>query len=148
MRLLKLLSPRTIPNNKQQWNWQIHLYVWILQQLQRCYKRGALSDTIRLGNTQLIHNRRDYWYEQELKKYHLYNESDLQPTSPPVTNKLEHIRSFLFHWEDTSILLQNGKYYSIKRNNGTLSIDSNFEGVLIVHLHNKTVIKTEIKLTE
>ena len=71
MIFLKVLRPADIPNRKTNWGYRLRFYHWLLLRLLPVYRKSAISDTLNLGETQIIHNVRDYWYEQELQRFHI-----------------------------------------------------------------------------
>ena len=87
MFILRLLRPKHIPDHKTDWDWWLRLYNWIIRGLLPLYKRSAISDTVILGDTKVIHNIRDYWYEQELHRFHIDAALNIEKRSIPYSEK-------------------------------------------------------------
>lgn len=127
--ILKILSPRNIPNLRTEWGWRLQLYYWLIKTLLPLYKRSAFSDTIIVGNTQVIHNVRNYWYEQELHRFHLDAAFSIEKRSIPFIVNRKYKLSRFFNWSDSLLILHEGGSYSIKRDKEIL-IDADIEGIL------------------
>lgn len=125
--LLKILRPKNIPVNKVQWNVRVRLYHWMLCRLMSCYKRSAISDTIHIGNIQIIHNVRDYWYEQELQRFNINTGQHLENEMLPAKLSQKYNRSGLFEWSETLLLFHEGKSICIKRSKN-IFVESDFMG--------------------
>lgn len=147
MIILRILKPKHIPYHKTNWNWWLRMYYWIIRALLPLYKRSAISDTIILGNTQIFHNVRDYWYEQELQRFHIDASLDLEKRSMPysVSRKFRHSR--LFRWSDSLLILHEGTRYSIKRDKEIL-IDTNKEGTFKLSTEKDFILRSEFVAKE
>ena len=147
MIILRILKPKHIPYHKTDWNWWLRLYYWIIRALLPIYKRSAISDTIILGNTQVFHNVRDYWYEQELQRFHIDAALDLEKRSIPYNASRKFRHSRLFRWSDSLLILHEGGRYSIKRAKDTL-IDTNKEGSFKLSTEKDFIIRSEFVAKE
>lgn len=127
--ILKILRPQNIPNHKKEWDWRLRLYYWLIKTLLPLYKRSAFSDTIIIGNTQVIHNMRSYWYEQELHRFHLDAAFSIEKRSIPFIVNRKYKLSRFFYWSDSLLILHEGGSYSIKRDK-EIMIDTESEGLL------------------
>ena len=142
MILIKIIRPRDIPNRKKLWNWRVRLYHWVLRTLMPVYKRCAVSDTINIGDSQIIHNVRDYWFEQELQRFHINTAQHLEKQSTPYTIRRKWRRSCLFNWSDSLLVFHNGKSYNIKRDKN-FSIATDITGGLKVSSDKDFVFRSE-----
>lgn len=142
MILLKVLRPADIPNRKSNWGYRVRFYHWLLLRLLSVYKKCAISDTLNLGETQIIHNVRDYWYEQELMRFHIDTAQHLERQSAPYNMKRKSRRSSLFNWSESLLIFHNGKSYNIKRSD-LLSIESDLDGQLKVSSTKDFIFRTE-----
>lgn len=115
MMLLKILRPADIPNRKTNWGYRVRFYHWLLVRLLPVYRKCAISDTLNLGETQIIHNVRDYWYEQELLRFHIDTAQHLEQQNAPYNLKRKYRRSSLFSLSESLLIFYNGKSYNIKR---------------------------------
>lgn len=142
MFILRLLRPKHIPYHKNDWNCWLHLYYWIIRALLLLYRRSAISDTIVLGNIQIIHNVRDYWYEHELHRFHIDTAIIIEKRSIPFRLKRKFKLSHLFNWSDSLHILQDGRSYRIKRDKYIL-IDTDKEGVLQSSTEKDFILRSE-----
>lgn len=141
MLLLKLLRPRDIPQRKKQWNWQVRWYNILLRWLLPAYKRCAVSDTITIGKVKVIHTIRDYWYEQELQRFHIDVAQHMDKTTLPITRKLKK-HSPIFHWKESLIIYANGKKYTIS-NFDDWRIESEISGQVKISTDRDFIVRTE-----
>lgn len=149
MTLLKLFRPKDIPNRKTDWNWCVRFYHGILVELMPVYKRCAISDTINIGETQIIYNIRDYWYEQELQRFRIDTAQYLEKAAAPFNIKRRFRRSCLFCWSESLLIFYNGKSYNIKRDR-SFSIATDITGDLKISADKDFILRSEfiIKNTE
>ena len=145
--ILKLLRPKHIPNHKPEWDWWLRLYYWLIKAFLPLYKRSAFSDTIILGNTQIIHNVRDYWYEQELHRFHLDAALSIEKRSIPFSVKRKYNLSRFFSWSDSLLILHKRGSYSIKRDKDIL-IDTDIEGLLKSSTEMDFIFRSEFAVKE
>ena len=141
MLLLKLLRPRDIPQRKKQWSWQVRWYNHLLRWLLPVYKRCAVSDTITIGNVKVIHTIRDYWYEQELQRFHIDVAQHMDKTTLPITRKLKK-HSPIFHWKESLIIYADGKKYTIS-NFDDWRIESEICGQVKISTDRDFIVRTE-----
>lgn len=141
MLLLKLLRPREIPQRKKQWNWQVRWFNLLLRWLLPIYKRCAVSDTIAIGKVKVVHTIRDYWYEQELQRFHIDIAQHMDKTTLPITRKLKK-RSPIFHWKESLIIYANGKKYTIS-NFDDWRIESEISGQVKISTDRDFIVRTE-----
>lgn len=142
MHILRLLRPKHIPYQKTDWDWRLRLYYWIIRALLPQYKRSAISDTVILGDTQVIHNIRDYWYEQELHRFHLDAALKIEKGNVPYQLKRKFKLSRFFSWSDSLQILHEGRSYRIKRDKLFL-IDTDKEGVLQLSTEKDFILRSE-----
>jgi hypothetical protein len=142
MMLLKILRPADIPNRKTNWGYRVRFYHWLLLRLLPVYRKSAISDTLNLGETQIIHNVRDYWYEQELQRFHIDTAQHLERQNAPYNLKSKYRRSPLFNWSESLLVFQNGKSYNIKRSN-IFSIETELAGQLKVSGAKDFILRSE-----
>lgn len=140
--LLKILRPADIPNRKTNWGYRVRFYHWLLLRLLPMYRKSAISDTLNLGETQIIHNVRDYWYEQELQRFHIDTAQHLERQNAPYNLKSKYRRSPLFNWSESLLVFQNGKSYNIKRSN-IFSIETELAGQLKVSGAKDFILRSE-----
>ena len=141
MLLLKLLRPRDIPQRKKQWNWQVRWYNHLLRWLLPIYKRCAVSDTITIGKVKVVHTIRDYWYEQELQRFHIDIAQHMEKTTLPITLKRKR-RSTLFQWKEALTIYADGKKYAIN-NADHWSIESEISGQVKLSTDRDCIVRTE-----
>ena len=113
--LLKLFSPRELPQRRTSYSRYVRFYEWLLRRLLRVYRRSAVCDTIQLGEVTVVHNVRDYWFEQELQRFRIDTAPHFEKQGPPFEYKRKRRNSALFSWNETLSVFCNGKSYSIKR---------------------------------
>lgn len=142
MFLLKLLSPKEIPSRKTDWGWLVRFYNWSLVKLMPLYRRGAISETINLDATQIIHNVRDYWYEQELQRFHIDTAQHLEKQTIPYNLKHKYHRSPLFRWSENILVFYDGKNYNIKRSK-ILAIETDINGLLKISSDKDFILRSE-----
>lgn len=141
MLLLKLLRPRDIPQRKKQWNWQVRWYNHLLRWLLPVYKRCAVSDTITIGKLKVVHAIRDYWYEQELQRFHIDIAQHMEKTALPITLKRKR-RSTLFQWKESLIIYADGKKFTIS-NSDDWRIESEISGQVKISTDRDFIVRTE-----
>ena len=96
MVLLKILRPADVPDRKTNWGYRLRIYHWLLLRLLPTYRKCAISDALNLGGTQIIHNVRDYWYEQELQRFRIDTAQHLGRQNVPLYIKKKNAaHSFL-----------------------------------------------------
>lgn len=142
MFLLKIISTDIIPNRKEDWNRHMRFYYWLLLKLMPVYKRCAISDTINIGETQIIHSVRDYWYEQELQRFHIDTAQHLEKSFAPFNIKRRSRRSCLFCWSESLLILHKGKSYAIKRDRN-FSIATDIVGTLRISTSEDFIHRSE-----
>lgn len=142
MFLLRLLSPKEIPSRKTNWGWSVRFYNWLLVKLMPIYRRSAISETINLDVTQIIHNVRDYWYEQELQRFHIDTAQHLEKQTTSYNLKRKYHRSPLFNWTESLLLFYNGQSYNIKRAK-TFSIETDVNGQLKMSTDKDFIFRSE-----
>lgn len=142
MKLLKILRPANIPNRKTNWGYRVRFYHWLLKRLLPVYRKCAISDTLNLGETQIIHNVRDYWYEQELQRFHIDTAQHLERQNAPYNLKSKYRRSQFFNWSESLLVFQNGKSYNIKRSD-IFSIETELAGQLKVSSAKDFILRSE-----
>lgn len=129
MSLLKLLSPREIPTRKTRWGRRVRFFYWLLVHLLPAYKRSAISDTINLGDTQIVHNVRDYWYEQQLQRFRINMTQPLEKQPLPCNMQRKYRRSRWFCWSESLVVFHGGHSYNIRRAD-SLAIETDMDGQL------------------
>ncbi|MCR4665215.1 MAG: hypothetical protein K5660_07605 [Paludibacteraceae bacterium] len=139
---LKLFRPKDIPNRKTDWNWRIRFYHWALVSLMPIYKRGAISDVVNVGDLQVIHNVRDYWYEQELLRFRIDTAQHLEKQSSPYNIKRKYHRSCIFNWSESLLVFHDGKSYNVKLGKD-YSIATDIEGALKVSSSRDIILRSE-----
>lgn len=142
MFILRLLRPKHIPDHKTDWDWWLRLYNWIIRGLLPVYKRSAISDTVILGDTQVIHNIRDYWYEQELHRFHIDAALNIEKRSIPYSEKRKFYLSRFFCWSDSLLIFHEGGSYNINRDKIFL-IDTDKEGILKLSTEKDLIFRSE-----
>lgn len=140
MLILKLLRPRDIPQRKMQWNWQVRWYNHLLRWLLPVYKRCAVSDTITIGKLKVVHAIRDYWYEQELQRFHIDIAQHMDKTTLPITLKRKN-HSMLFQWKESLIVYADGKKYTIC-NSDDWCIESEISGQMKISTDRDFIVRT------
>lgn len=127
--LLKILSPKQIPVKKDEWSARVRFYHWLLCKLMNSYKHSAVSDTIHFGKIQIIHNVRDYWYEQELQRFKIDTSQHMENEIMPAKLSQKYHRSNVFDWTETTLVFCDGKSICIKRNKN-IFVESDIPGEL------------------
>lgn len=140
--LLKIICPKVIPNRKSNWGYRVRFYHWLLLRLQPLYKRCAVSDTFSFGDMQVVHNVRDYWYEQELQRFHVDTAQHLEPQNVPFSVKRSNRRPLLFNWSETLSVYHNRKSYVLKRSN-KFSIETELDGRLKISGAKDLILRSE-----
>ena len=141
MLLLKLLRPRDIPQRKKQWNWQVRWYNILLRWLLPIYKRCAVSDTIMIGKVKVVHMIRDYWYEQELQRFHIDIAQHMDKTTLPIILKRKK-NSLIFQWKESLTIYADEKKYTIN-NSADWSIESEISGQVKISTDRDFIVRTE-----
>lgn len=141
MFILKLLSPRYIPRKTSEWNIHIRFYRWILVCLRRTYCKGAISDTIHIGNTKVVHNVRDYWYEQELQRFKINIMPHMEKTIE-LQRRVKYHRTWVFDWSESFVIFNEGHNYNILREK-YVGIESSIAGQLKISSGTNTLFSTE-----
>lgn len=142
MLLLKLISPNVIPNRRTDWGKKLHIYHWLLLRLLPLYRKSAVSDTFILEDMQIIHNMRDYWYEQELQRFYIDTAQHLEKSSAPFNVKRRFRRSCLFCWSESLLIFHEGKSYTIKRDRN-FSIATDIVGTLKTSTNKDFILRSE-----
>ena len=142
MFLLKIMSPSVIPNNKASFGKGLRFYQWLLVRLLPLYRKSAVSDTFILENMQIIHNVRDYWYEQELQRFCIDTAQHLEKSSAPFNIKRRFCRSCLFCWSESLLIFHEGKSYTIKRDRN-FSIATDIVGTLKTSTNKDFILRSE-----
>lgn len=142
MFLLKLLSPREIPDRKNRWTRRVKFYHWLLVQLLPVYKRSAISDTVNLGGTQIIHNVRDYWYEQQLQRFRIDVTRHLEKHLLPCNILRRYRRSKWFCWSESLLVFHGGHSYNIRRAD-SLAIETDIVGQLRMSTDKDLFLRSE-----
>lgn len=142
MILLKIICPKEIPNRKMNWGYGVRFYHWLLLRLLPVYRKSAVFDTLNLGETQVIHNVRDYWYEQELQRFRIDTAQHLEKQSTPYNTKRKYRRSYLFNWSESLLVFHDGKSYNVKLDKG-FSIATDIEGVLKISSSRDIILRSE-----
>lgn len=140
--VLRLLEPTNIPNRKSEWNRSLRLYYWLLVKLMPAYRRSAISETILLGDIKIIHNFRDTWYENVLKRFKIETAQHIEKHTLPYNNKLKYRYSRRFRWTETLQVFCGEKYYNIKRTDG-FSIETDMEGTFKLSTLKDFIIRSE-----
>lgn len=141
MFILELLSPKYIPRKMSEWSIHMHFYRWILKCLYRNYCKGAISDTIHIGNTKIVHNVRDYWYEQELQRFKINVTSHMEKNKA-FQRRVKYFRSRVFNWSESLIVYHDGQNYNVIREK-YVGIDSNMDGQLKTSSGINTIFRIE-----
>lgn len=141
MLLLKLLRPRDIPQRKTQWNWQVRWYNILLRWLRPIYKRCAVSDTITIGKVKVVHTMRDYWYEQELQRFHIDIAQHMDKTTLPIILKRKK-NSLIFQWKESLTIYADEKKYTIS-NSDDWRIESEISGLVKISTDRDFIVRTE-----
>lgn len=142
MWLMRIIRPDVIPSRKSDWNWRVRLFHWTLVRLLPVYKRSAVSDAINIGETQIIHNVRDYWYEQELQRFRIDTAQHFEKRPVPYHLKSKCRRSSLFRWSESLLVFHDGRSYNIKHTS-YFSVETDINGVLRISSKNDCVLRSE-----
>lgn len=143
MILLKLLKPTIIPQKKTDWTIRINLYYWLLRKMMPIYMKGAVSDSIDLGNVQIIHNVRDFGFENELSRFNLNINPNLVKDRIPFYQKDNNYkRNNCFNWDESLMVYKGGQKYYIKHGKN-LSVDTDIIGTLKTSSENESIQCTE-----
>lgn len=140
--IIKILSPKHIPSRKTSWNRRTCLYYKLLGWLLPIYRRSAISDSIKIGEIQLIHNLRDYSFEQELQRFCIDTAQHLEKSSAPFNTKRRFLRSYLFCWSESLLIFHEGKSYAIKRDRN-FSIATDIIGTLKISTNRDFILRSE-----
>ena len=68
MLLMKLVSPKTIPN-KSEWKFRHKLYRFLLRFFSLLYVRGKIDDCVVVDGVEVMHCLYDKWFENELQRF-------------------------------------------------------------------------------
>lgn len=140
--IIKILSPKHLPSRKTSWDRRTRLYYKLLGWLLPIYRRSAISDSIKIGEIQLIHNLRDYSFEQELQRFCIDTAQHLEKSSAPFNMKRRFRRSCLFCWSESLLIFYEGKSYAIKRDRN-LSIATDIVGTLKTSTNKDFILRSE-----
>ena len=140
--LLKILSPWKLPARKSSWSRYVRLYHWLLVRRLPKYRRSAISDVINLGSVRIIHNVRDFWYEQELQRFHIDVAQHLERHAQSYSLKQKSRRSKSFNWTESLLVFDGDKSYNIKRAK-SLTIETDIEGLLKVSTAKDILLRSE-----
>lgn len=140
--IIKILSPKHLPSRKTSWDRRTRLYYKLLGWLLPIYRRSAISDSIKIGEIQLIHNLRDYSFEQELQRFCIDTAQHLEKSSAPFNIKRRFRRSCLFCWSESLLIFHEGKSYDIKRDRN-FSIATDIVGTLKISTNKDFILRSE-----
>lgn len=140
--LLQKLSPSNIPKKRSDWGVYITFYNWLLEKLAKRYSRGAVYDIIQIGETKFIHSVRDYWFEQELKRFNLSMKVTKKNRSFPYSITNNYFQSCFFNWTESLVAYYGEEWYSITRDKA-MSIKTNLIGKIKTSEPNDLVTVTE-----
>lgn len=140
--IIKILSPKYLPSRKTSWDRRTRLYYKLLGWLLPIYRRSAISDSIKIGEIQLIHNLRDYSFEQELQRFCIDTAQHLEKSSAPFNIKRRFRRSCLFCWSESLLIFHEGKSYDIKRDRN-FSIATDIVGTLKISTNKDFILRSE-----
>lgn len=140
--IIKILSPKHLPSRKTSWDRRTRLYYKLLGWLLPIYRRSAISDSIKIGEIQLIHNLRDYSFEQELQRFCIDTAQHLEKSSAPFNIKRKFRRSCLFCWSESLLIFHEGKSYDIKRDRN-FSIATDIVGTLKISTNKDFILRSE-----
>lgn len=140
--IIKILSPKHLPSRKTSWDRRTRLYYKLLGWLLPIYRRSAISDSIKIGEIQLIHNLRDYSFEQELQRFCIDTAQHLEKSSAPFSIKRRFRRSCLFCWSESLLIFHEGKSYDIKRDRN-FSIATDIVGTLKISTNKDFILRSE-----
>lgn len=145
MFLLKAIRPKMIPNRKNDWDLRVRFFHWALIKLLPLYKSGAISDIFNADDIQVIHNVRDFWYEQELQRFNIETTPHLLKQSHPFNIKRKFRFSILFNWSESLLIFHNNSSYNIKRGD-YFSIETDSEGQLKISTKKDFILRSEFIL--
>jgi hypothetical protein len=140
--IIKILSPKHLPSRKTSWDRRTRLYHKLLGWLLPIYRRSAISDSIKIGEIQLIHNLRDYSFEQELQRFCIDTAQHLEKSAVPFNIKRRFRRSCLFCWSESLLIFHEGKSYDIKRDRN-FSIATDIVGTLKISTNKDFILRSE-----
>lgn len=129
MIVLKLLRPSEIPVKKTDWGVRVKVYYWILCRLMPLYRSGMVYDSIEIDNVLVVHNVRDFWYENEMQRFNVVFMHDLVANKLPYNIKnRKYKRYHCFSWTESLVVFNNGKSYHIKHGKD-LTVETEINGI-------------------
>ncbi len=129
MLLMKLVSPKTIPN-KSEWKFRHKLYRFLLQAFSLLYVRGKIDDCVVVNEVEVMHCLYDKWFENELQRFGFDISASYYVTPQNSFGKRWYHRFGVFNWEEKLTIVHCGKECCIARGR-RVSFNADVDGVLL-----------------
>lgn len=129
MLLMRLLSPRTLPN-KSEWRFRHKLYRSLLQAFSLLYVRGKIDDCVVVNGVEVMHSLYDEWFENELRRFNFDISASYHVTPLDCLGKRWYHRFGMFNWEEKLTIVHCGKECCIARGS-RVSFNADVDGVLL-----------------
>ena len=149
MLLLKLISPKTLPQKSKEWKFRHRCYKLLLQMLARSYAPGVIDDVVSVNGVEVSHSSRDEWFESELKRFGIDITPMLKKVPKVSLGKREYKRLGIYDWKDQLVVVHSKTKCSIIRDEGisletnldaTMRTSSNDEGVLAIRIEERHLV--------
>lgn len=128
MLLMRLLSPRTLPN-KAEWKFRHKVYQFLLRTMALLYLRGKIDDCVDVNGVEVVHTLYDMWFENELRRFGIDISVSYHVTLKDCLDKRWYHRFGMFKWKEDLRIMHQGKWCCIARRN-RIDFDTDIEGIL------------------
>ncbi len=139
MLLMKLFSPKTIPN-KSDWKFRHKLYRSLLQAFSLLYVRGKIDDCVVVNEVEVMHCLYDEWFEDELRRFGFDISASYHVTPPDCLGKRWYHRFGMFNWEEKLTIVHCGQECCIARDR-RVSFNADVDGVLLSSTNDSVAIR-------
>ena len=142
MFILKLLRPSTIPVDKADWGIRIKAYYWLLCRLMPLYRSGMVNEIIEIDDVSVIHNVRDFGYENELLRFNVvFTEHLVTNKGSYYLQKCNYKRYHCFNWTE-SFVVKHSKNLDVKTDIHNVFNASNIDRMQCTNKHKIHVKET------
>lgn len=128
MLLMRLLSPRTLPNQSE-WKFRHRVYMFLLRTLALLYFRGKIDDCVVVNGVEVVHTLYDVWFENELRRFGIEMSLSYHVTPKNCLDKRWYHRFGVFKWQEELRIIHQGKRCCIVRRHW-MDFDTDVEGIL------------------
>ena len=142
MFLLKILRPSEIPVNKADWGKRVKVYYWTLCRLMPLYRSGMVNESIEIDDVSVLHNVRDFEYENELLRFNVvFTEHLVTHKGSYYLQKCKYKCYHCFNWTE-SFVVKHSKYLDVKTDINNVFNASNIDQMQCTNKHKIHVKET------